>query len=315
MLARRLSRRGVVLSTATLAALSSRHASAGVPESVVKTTIAAAGPTGAVSAGVVSATVVSLAEGVMKAMLWTKIRTGSLIAAVLAVIGIAMVSRTTEARRTTQKAEAASGRQRPAQQRQELRATGSRDLLQEVDWALTRVDLDKNTISALARWTWNSMANDQFADSGIQTGLHLSFRDLPVAKDAEILVNGKPGQLKDLAIDNETFQQRYGAQMILGLSEDGSTITRIDARSKNSYFFLRGVDGTKRTITLSIGASGLLSKQLELPVAEDAIILIGRGKPRLVEGRFSDLKAGMRISFELASTNGQIVVRGIRAEE
>jgi hypothetical protein len=104
-------------------------------------------------------------------------------------------------------------------------------------------------------------------------------------------------------------------QLALQLSDDGTTIAKIDARSQNSYFYLKGVDLTKRLITVGIGASGLLGTREDLAVAEDAKILIALGKSRAKEGRLADLKAGMRISFELATKDGQILVRGIRAEE
>ena len=98
-------------------------------------------------------------------------------------------------------------------------------------------------------------------------------------------------------------------QLALELSDDGTTIAKIDARSQNSYFFLKGVDLTKRLITVGIGASGLLGTRDDLAVGEDAKILIISGKSRAKEGRFADLKPGMRISFELATKDGRIVVR------
>jgi hypothetical protein len=104
-------------------------------------------------------------------------------------------------------------------------------------------------------------------------------------------------------------------QLALQLSDNGTTITKIDARSHNAYFFLKSVDLTNRLISVGIGASGMLAAQDDLPVAEDAKIRISTGKHRFKEARFADLKAGMRISFELATKDGQIVIRGIRAEE
>ena len=64
-----------------------------------------------------------------------------------------------------------------------LDSAGSGKLLEALDWALTGVDPDKRRVSALARWTWNSMSNDEFKKTSLQTGLHLSFRDLPVAEE------------------------------------------------------------------------------------------------------------------------------------
>ncbi len=80
MLAKRLTRRGVVLSGGMLAAvLSERAVSAGVPASVVSSTIQAA-------AGVISVKAAVLTEGVLRAMCVTRLKTAALLLA--AVVGI-----------------------------------------------------------------------------------------------------------------------------------------------------------------------------------------------------------------------------------
>ena len=80
MLAKRLARRGVGLSGGALAAvLSQNAASAGVPASVVSSTIKAASllAAGSDGTGVISAKVAALTEGVLKAMLMTKLKAGA----------------------------------------------------------------------------------------------------------------------------------------------------------------------------------------------------------------------------------------------
>jgi RNA polymerase sigma factor (sigma-70 family) len=85
MLAGRLTRRGVVFSGGSVAAaLSAGTASASAPPALVASTIKAASLP---AAGVVTATVVALADGVVKAMLMTKIK--GVLAVVLAV-GLAL---------------------------------------------------------------------------------------------------------------------------------------------------------------------------------------------------------------------------------
>src|SRR5206468_6423524 len=76
MLAKRLAQRGVTLSGGALAVvLSKKVASAGVPTSVVASTIKAASLFAAgKAAGVISVKVAALTEGVLKAMLVTKIK-------------------------------------------------------------------------------------------------------------------------------------------------------------------------------------------------------------------------------------------------
>jgi RNA polymerase sigma-70 factor (ECF subfamily) len=93
MLAERLARRGVVLSTGALAVLTSQNmASAGMPTSlVVSTTKAAivfAAGQATVEAGV-SAKVAIMAEGVLKAMLMTKLKTVTTLLVAVAALGAA----------------------------------------------------------------------------------------------------------------------------------------------------------------------------------------------------------------------------------
>jgi RNA polymerase sigma factor (sigma-70 family) len=89
MLANRLAQRGVVLSGGALAAVLSQNvASAVVPPLVVSSTIKAASLLAAgQAAGVVTAKVAALTDGVVKAMLVTKIKT---VLAVVLVVGLAV---------------------------------------------------------------------------------------------------------------------------------------------------------------------------------------------------------------------------------
>jgi RNA polymerase sigma factor (sigma-70 family) len=91
MLAKRLSRRGVALSGGALAAVLVQQAvSAGMPNSVVHSTIKAASLLGAGNAaatGAISVKVAALMEGVMKAMLFTKLKAVVAVVLVLGFIG------------------------------------------------------------------------------------------------------------------------------------------------------------------------------------------------------------------------------------
>jgi RNA polymerase sigma factor (sigma-70 family) len=95
MLARRLSRRGVAMSGGALAAvLAQQAASAAVPNSVVDSTIKAASLLAAGKAaatGAISVKVAALTEGVMKAMLFTKLKVGTAILLAVAIAGVAGV--------------------------------------------------------------------------------------------------------------------------------------------------------------------------------------------------------------------------------
>jgi RNA polymerase sigma factor (sigma-70 family) len=111
LLAKRLSARGVVLSGGALAVLLAQNAaSAGVPESVASSTISAAGCFAAgqaAAAGPVSVKVAALTEGVLKAMLMSKLKAA---VAVVLVLGFLATGATVLSCRTA----SARGDQPPA---------------------------------------------------------------------------------------------------------------------------------------------------------------------------------------------------------
>jgi RNA polymerase sigma factor (sigma-70 family) len=103
LLAKRLASRGVVLSAGSLAVVVSQNvATAGVPTSPMSSTVKAATMIAAgqaTVAGVVPAKVVALMEGVMKAMLMTKLKTVTAVLLVLTAVGMGggVLSRSTTA--------------------------------------------------------------------------------------------------------------------------------------------------------------------------------------------------------------------------
>jgi outer membrane lipoprotein-sorting protein len=103
MLAKRLARHGLALSSGTLAAvLSQKAASASVPTSVMTSTIQAVTlvAAGQAGAGVISAQVAALAEGVVKAMLLMKLKTaGAVLLVILGMVALGggLFTRPTEA--------------------------------------------------------------------------------------------------------------------------------------------------------------------------------------------------------------------------
>jgi RNA polymerase sigma factor (sigma-70 family) len=102
MLAKRLTRLGAVLSGGALAALlSQKAASASVPASVVSATIRAAGLLAAGQAaatGVISVKVAALTEGVLRAMLLTKLKTAVTVLLVLGIVAFGGVVLTHDGR-------------------------------------------------------------------------------------------------------------------------------------------------------------------------------------------------------------------------
>ncbi len=307
LLAQRLARTGVSLSAGSLTLLVAPDAESAsvlpklIGSAVQTASLFAAGR--AVSVGMVSAEVTALTREVLKMMLLGKLKgmmtvlffIGAiglglgLILHPIRSLGVAKVGDGPVARSLT-----------PAKAANSLDSAGSGKLLEALDWALTAVDPDKRRVSALNRWTFNSMSNDEFEKTSLQTGLHLSFRDLPVVEEAEILIDDKKGRLTDLKI---------GMQINLQIDKERGKITRITAKSQNACFFLKAVDHMKRTISVAVGATGILTVD-DISLAKDTHILIGTK-----EGRLSDLRAGMCISLELATESDRIVVRGIRAKD
>jgi RNA polymerase sigma factor (sigma-70 family) len=90
LLARRLTRRGLVLSTGTLVGLISVHGAVAVPASLVASTVKAASPVATGLAGasaLISANVAALAEGVLRSMFRAKLNG---VIGVLLVLGMAV---------------------------------------------------------------------------------------------------------------------------------------------------------------------------------------------------------------------------------
>ena len=89
MLAKRLAQRGVALSGGAMAAvLSQKVASAGVPLSVVESTITATSlvAAGKTASGAISVKVAALTEGVMKAMLFTRLKSALAVVLILGIL-------------------------------------------------------------------------------------------------------------------------------------------------------------------------------------------------------------------------------------
>ncbi len=94
MLAKRLARHGLAVSAGALAAGLSRQATASVPASVAFDTIRAASllAAGHAAAGAIPANVAGLTEGVLKAMLVTKLKSAALILLAGSLIGLGTVA-------------------------------------------------------------------------------------------------------------------------------------------------------------------------------------------------------------------------------
>jgi RNA polymerase sigma factor (sigma-70 family) len=262
MLAERLSRRGFTTSGAALALwLAQQQASAHVPVSVATSTIQAAtlfaaGQTAA--AGAISAQAALLAEGVLKTMLFAKLKLATAVFVVVTVLSLSV---------------AALGQQRTADNPAQPRAPQERVLAANAPAAPAGEALEAS-----------EPAQEKKADAPptIATGvvkavdagnrsLTLTHRDgestYRVAEDARIDIDGKPSELAKLPA---------GAHVILSHLEESNTARAIHAQGAPVYGSVKAVDAEKNTITVSTP----LGEEKAYAVSPDTEITIDGEKGR-----------------------------------
>jgi RNA polymerase sigma factor (sigma-70 family) len=248
MLAKRLARRGLAVSVGSLvAALAKNAASASAPSSVVVSTIKAAGLFAAgqaATSGVISVTVAALTEGVLKAMVLTKLKiaTAVLLAVGLLGTGAGWLTHQALAKKPTDKA----GKDAGQKDRTEVRGV------------VKAVDASRNTIlvhldKGLAGEETFALAGDArvFLDDG--TGDRLGFRE---------------GNLADLA---------EGISVTLRLSED-QRVTRLWAEGPIIQGTLKAVDAANHRITATMALKGEPATDKIFDVAKNAQLFIDDGQ-------------------------------------
>jgi RNA polymerase sigma factor (sigma-70 family) len=316
MLAKRLTRQGVVLSGGTLAVLLSRNlGAASVPASVVSSTIQAASLYGAGQAaapGVISIKAVAFAEGVLKTMLMSKLKIATVILLALAVLGagaVALAQRVLADKSANQivkeKQVAAESpvvppvkeKEKPADQppvkekpasavqsgkeQAEKNAHAQKPELQACEWArVETIDVVKNTI------TFDDKAPPAVAG-----------KTFSLAKDARIAIDRKPGKLADLP---------PGAFLHgVGLSADRRSILSFDAEGPQLGCLtparVETIDVAKNTITFDDKAPGVVAGET-FSVAPNANIVID-GK----RGKLTDLPPGAFLSLSLSADSRSIL--------
>ena len=132
LLAKRLTRHGLSVSGAALAAaLSQGEASASVPDSAVSSTIKVATllAAGQAAAGVVSAPVIALTEGVLKTMLLTKLKIASLVLALALCCGVGLHLYGAQAAQPTPSPAAATSAAEPEPPRAQQQQAGVHDFI------------------------------------------------------------------------------------------------------------------------------------------------------------------------------------------
>jgi RNA polymerase sigma factor (sigma-70 family) len=307
LLARRLMRRGITLSSALLVTLlADNPLGASVPAALLAVTLkACASFSAGTAAGVVSTQVIALTEGVLRAMLLTKIRAGAAICLTVAVLCAGSSVSVSSTSQTPAAGGVATAQVKPKFSR-EIEANRKR--LEEFEWSVRTVNHAKRIITLDAKRvnTWGSgmvFVETQAGAAG-PSGLYLN--NLQVGKEATITLNDKPALLKDL---------QAGMRVSVRFAADSFALSTVSASSQSvgRRYVLREVAPEQRTITVSVENDQFLMLE-KLPVAEDADIQI-HGKGRVRTAALKDLEAPMTVHVELGpdDAGNRLVVKVIKA--
>lgn len=259
MLAKRLARRGVVLSGSALAAVVSQNGASGaVPASVVSSTIKAASLFAAgQAAGMISVKVAALTEGVLKTMLLKKLKVATVILLAVSVLG-------TGAGWLTHHALA----QKPTDKVAEGKKSDGEGIAL-VSGVVKAVDADKNTITVA-----------DLAGKVPETTYEVS-------KTASVYIDGKAGKLAAVPV---------AAHVTLNLSGDKRTVRSIQAGGPHiAGVVLKSVDAGKNTVTVADLAGKVPETTYE--VAKTASVYID-GKPGKLAGVPVDAHITLSLSVD-----------------
>ncbi len=278
LLAKRLRKHG--LAAGSLAAfLASEASSGGTPANLMESTAKAAPliAAGQPTAGLVSAKVTVLMEGVMKIMLLAKLQVGAAIvcAAILSITGASIFSQTALAQRERSDA-VAQRQQRPADgrpQRAEIRAI------------LKSIDVAKSTITVLVFEARPAERREP------------EEKTFAVAKDVEIGVSVGDGRGRGYFREAKFTDLTPGVSLSLSLSADQKTVEGITAEGPSVRGIVKSVDAANNSLTLTINPGGRgedpMEKSFTVSVNADIGIDDGRGKRFSVkEGKLADVTPG-----------------------
>jgi RNA polymerase sigma factor (sigma-70 family) len=298
LLARRLRRHGLALSaTALPALLLAEDASASVPPVLAHSTLRAAtlAATGqAVAAGVLSANVIALMEGVFQAMLLRKLKITVVVLLSIVLAGAGAVFLTPRA--AADKPSTAEGKEKPGEPR--------RGATSELNAVLEAVDAARHTL------TVNS---GSFAKGG-KLGRQESFDVAPHVK--VYLDSGTGGKLG--FTEGTLADLRAGLALTLKLSADRKVLA-IWAEGPTLSGTVKAVDAARRTVTVTAWANkkGEGEREVTFQVPEDARLTIydGKGgKGKLQEARpLVDLPVGALVTVHLSvdeKSAGSLDARG-----
>jgi RNA polymerase sigma factor (sigma-70 family) len=300
MLGRRLARRGVAVSGGVLAALLAEQvAAAGVPLSVATRTIKAAtlfAAGQAASAGATSAGAVALAEGVLRTMLLTKLKIATAMLLAVAVLVTSTAALTHVLASPTDREGAAPAEPVPPAARQDPPPPGIAAVAQDQAPPTPAAKPPKDAEPVPAHVSGVVKAVD--AQVKMLTVTH-GDRDTTfnVAKDAEIEIDGKRGELGAVPA---------GASINLRQFTDARTARSVVAEGRWFWGVAKAVDAVAGTVTYGDRAQdGAAGKTFMVP--KEAFVSID-GKA----GKLTDIPAGASCNLHLCAD--QSTVRCLSAE-
>ncbi len=283
-LAKRLARHGLALSGGALAAvLSPSAASACVPAPLVVSTVKAAAllAAGETAAAVVSAQVATLTEGVLKAMLMTKLKVTAMVLLVIggAVMGggalvhpsladtsadrPAVAAEQPRLPQAEEPQESADREAQPPKEQPKKEAT--------VGGTLQGVDAAKNTVTV----TTSNRATGKVD------------KTFEMAKDVVVLRDGKPAKVSDL---------KKGGSITVKLSPDQKTAVSISETGKTMAAPLKSVDPQKNTITLTVSQGrDPVKKDVTHELAKDGKVTLEGKEVKLAD--LKDVRPGSTIQL------------------
>jgi RNA polymerase sigma factor (sigma-70 family) len=294
MLARRLTRQGLALSSGALGVVFAQNAaSACVPSSLVVSTLNAATLVAAGQAvtGVISAKVAALTEGVLKAMLLTKLKTATVVLLALSVLGAGATIFTHRA--LAQKPAEQAAKDKPKEE-------GKKET-PEVSGVVKTLDAAKGSLT-------------------IQLGKPLSGEKIfTLAKDAKIFLDDGTGDRLGFQ-EGKLADLTEQAVVTVRLSEDQKEVVRIWVEGPTIQGTLKAVDKANNTLTATVAVTkGEPAVDKTFTVAKNVKLFVDDGKvkdkskpPKEDDPSLADLPANTIVFLRLSADRK--VVGSIRAE-
>jgi RNA polymerase sigma factor (sigma-70 family) len=303
-LRQRLTRRGLTLSAGMLAALlASNGASASVSVVMVGSTVQAAllfGANQTMAAGVISAKVTALTEGVLRTMFLTKLKIATALLLAVGVIGTgagiighpALAARPSQAKKD--EPTKGAGEQKNENAKAE-RGSHESGVIKKVDPTRKKITIHSDGIwyeAALEVSTPVKYLTPIFVDNSLSFGTKEVER--PLAPNAKVIIDGREGKLADLPPQTPVH---------LTLDAEGK-VTRIEAAGTTLSCFVEAVDPARHAVAVSSEDGGIGTKERPklYEVAQDAKVRID-GK----ESQFADLKAGMRVTVQVSAVKPAVL--------